>query len=972
MLGSIVVGVILGVVFWRMPMVGAVLGGMFGWLFWKVIALSMTVESLQNSVDSLSKQAEQGFTTDQIHHDLDHMPEVAEGLSNPVGQGFINDQIHHDLDHIPETTEAEGAAEAAAYASYAVEQTHVEMAEDVALESEFSTASKDHAVKSAALGERQETSAAKASQVAWEQAESPFMTQAFKYFEAIVTWFVSGNMLVRVGSVVLFFGAAFLLKYAAEHSHISIEMRMLGIVLGASAMLVVGWYLRSSRPIYGLALQGGGLGLLYLTIYASFRLYDLIPASQALVLLALIAGAGVAMAVRYNARWLAILSFAGGFLAPVLASTGSGSHVALFSWYAVLNIGIAILAWHKAWRSLNLLGMIATFVIAALWGNQYYQPLFFDSVEPFLVGFGVLYVLIGVLFSLHRADPEQEGFGRVDASIIFGTPIGFFLLQTPLVHDFEHGMSLSALLSGLLYAGAAYLAWRHENKVLMIALLSLAVGLLSLAIPLEFDELETAGAWAMEGVGLVWLGLLQKSQRAVFTGLVLQGLAVFCWFLGSPLSPNASYGSTLSACFIALSGWACALLLGRSRVVWKELCMGDSVSVGIFVSLQFWGLLWWLGAGFTELNRHVDGHDLLLCMMVWTLLSAYLVEYMGMRLKWYVFRRINIGLIFVWLQALMLQTSYVAHPMQDWAWMVWLPAIFSSYWFLYRDDQRSLQQDTGIQTEGMVNVLHILTASFLLLFFTWELHWQVSEWLAGPLHMPILSLLVLGMVPAVLLLFISQFSLYWPIGLRRASYLKITGGIFVCVMLAWFAWMLPNAVNDPWPYIPLLNSLDITLALLFFSLFGWYRSLQCHAMMWFERWHFHACFGALLFMAVNMDIARVVHHSFAVPWNIHAMMKSVELQAALSLCWSLLALALMAWASRKGVRMVWLLGAGLISMVVIKLFMVDLSGTGTLARIVSFLGVGGLLLLIGYLSPVPPESESVDEQADADTKHEQA
>src|SRR5262245_37903220 len=78
-------------------------------------------------------------------------------------------------------------------------------------------------------------------------------------------WLMGGNTLVRAGVVVLFFGVAFLLKYAYEHTHVPIELRLMGVALGAVALLGIGWRLRLKRPGYALALQGGGVGVLYLT-----------------------------------------------------------------------------------------------------------------------------------------------------------------------------------------------------------------------------------------------------------------------------------------------------------------------------------------------------------------------------------------------------------------------------------------------------------------------------------------------------------------------------------------------------------------------------------------------------------------------------------------------------------------------------------------------------------------------------------
>ena len=78
------------------------------------------------------------------------------------------------------------------------------------------------------------------------------------------------------------------------------------------------------------------------------------------------------------------------------------------------------------------------------------------------------------------------------------------------------------------------------------------------------------------------------------------------------------------------------------------------------------------------------------------------------------------------------------------------------------------------------------------------------------------------------------------------------------------------------------------------------------------------------------------------------------MQASFSILWTLLAVTSMVLASRRALRSLWVVGAALMGAVVAKLFLVDLSGIGTVERIVSFIGVGLLMLVVGYLSPVPP------------------
>lgn len=167
-------------------------------------------------------------------------------------------------------------------------------------------------------------------------------------------------------------------------------------------MLSVGWRLRTSRTTYALILQGGSVGVLYLTIFAAMRLYDLVPAGVAMGLLVLLSVLSASLAILQDARSLAVIGILGGFLAPVLTSTGSGNHVMLFSYYAFLNGGILFTAWHKSWRELNLLGFIFTFGIGSVWGAQNYFQEIFATTEPFLVLFFIFYVLIGILFAKNQ------------------------------------------------------------------------------------------------------------------------------------------------------------------------------------------------------------------------------------------------------------------------------------------------------------------------------------------------------------------------------------------------------------------------------------------------------------------------------------------------------------------------------------------------------------------------------------------
>ena len=217
-----------------------------------------------------------------------------------------------------------------------------------------------------------------------------------------MAWLKRGNPLARIGIVILFFGAAFLAKYAADNSMFPIELRFIALAIGAFAMLIVGWRLRERRAVYAQLLQGGGIAGLYLTVFAATKLYHLLPFTLAFVLLAIIALAAAVLAVAQNALALAVIGTAGGFLAPILVSAGSGNYVALFTYYALLNLGIFAVAWFKTWRVLNVLGFVFTFSITGLWRATSYQDADLVTADAFLILFFLMYVAVSVLNCAER------------------------------------------------------------------------------------------------------------------------------------------------------------------------------------------------------------------------------------------------------------------------------------------------------------------------------------------------------------------------------------------------------------------------------------------------------------------------------------------------------------------------------------------------------------------------------------------
>ena len=118
---------------------------------------------------------------------------------------------------------------------------------------------------------------------------------------------------------------------------------------------------------------------------------------------------------------------------------------------------------------------------------------------------------------------------------------------------------------------------------------------------------------------------------------------------------------------------------------------------------------------------------------------------------------------------------------------------------------------------------------------------------------------------------------------------------------------------------------------------------------------FYATLSVTVFIWLTAILIRTLHYWFEVPFSRHAIISSVLVQSSLSIFWTVLALCAMFVATRFKQRRTWMIGGVLLGIVLAKLFIIDLANTGTLARVVSFLGVGMLLVVLGYFSPAPPK-----------------
>jgi uncharacterized membrane protein len=195
----------------------------------------------------------------------------------------------------------------------------------------------------------------------------------------------------------------------------------------------------------------------------------------------------------------------------------------------------------------------------------------------------------------------------------------------------------------------------------------------------------------------------------------------------------------------------------------------------------------------------------------------------------------------------------------------------------------------------------------------------------------------------------------WPVAARPDAYRASAGAVLALAAVLWtlLANLISNGSARPLPHVPLLNPLDLGVAAALLAAWLWLRSTPAREGLAARPAVAPTLIGAAGFVWLNAMLVRAFHHLGGVPFRFAAWTDSLAVQTGITLLWSVTALVLMWWSARRAVRMPWVAGAVLLAAVVAKLLLVDLSGTGTVMRIVSFIGVGVLMLVIGYVAPLP-------------------
>ncbi len=320
---------------------------------------------------------------------------------------------------------------------------------------------------------------------------------------------IGSHWLNRIGITAVLIGVSYFLKFAFDNNWIGPAGRVAIGLLGGIAIVVWSQNFRHrGYVIFSYSLKTVGIGVLYLSLYAAFQVYSLVPGGVAFIMMFAVTGATALMAWTQDAEILAAFALIGGFSTPLLLSTGQNREVALFAYVVVLDLGALALVILKPWRRLLLLSYFGSLGLYIGWYSSFYDV----NQVRMTVGFATLFFAIFAVAPL-LAQPAAKGWmsDSVPPLVAVVNAAGYFL-QIYIMFE-EIGTKDTAWFALALAALYIFLSRRARGRAgnpeaaetVDLLHLALAIGFVTVAIPIRLDAHWVTMGWFVEAAVLLWV-----------------------------------------------------------------------------------------------------------------------------------------------------------------------------------------------------------------------------------------------------------------------------------------------------------------------------------------------------------------------------------------------------------------------------------------------------------------------------------
>ncbi|PYX65539.1 MAG: hypothetical protein DMG74_08015 [Acidobacteria bacterium] len=381
---------------------------------------------------------------------------------------------------------------------------------------------------------------------------------------------IGSHWLNRIGIAAVLIGVSYFLKFAFDNDWIGPAGRVsIGLLAGIAVVIWSERFRRRGYRAFSYSLKAVGIGVLYLSLWAAFHVYGLIPSGVAFVAMLAVTSATAIMALSQDAEILAFFALAGGFSTPVLLSTGQNREVQLFSYLVILNFATLVLVAIKPWRRLLMLSYVATVLLYIGWYSSFYDR----GQLRLTLGFATLFFAIFAIAPLIAGQPENEiaAFSAVPLFLAL-VNAGVYFLQIYAMYE-EIDKNVTAWFALALAAVYIFLSRQMRRQSpgggvagLQLLHLALAIGFITIAIPIRLDAHWITIGWFVEAGMLLWVANRIRSEflNGFAAGVLVLGIARLLLF-DNFYSTRLIFNSRMATHAVAIAVLAVVARYGSKR-----------------------------------------------------------------------------------------------------------------------------------------------------------------------------------------------------------------------------------------------------------------------------------------------------------------------------------------------------------------------------------------------------------------------
>lgn len=437
----------------------------------------------------------------------------------------------------------------------------------------------------------------------------------FKEKNPDIEKFIGENLINKIGILILVLGISFFVKYAIDKDWINEPARVgIGILCG-SLLMAIAHKLKKNYAAFSSVIVAGAISVFYFTIAIAFHEYQLFSQTVAFVIMVIITAFSALVSVSYNRQELAVLTLIGGFATPFMVSTGEGNYVVLFTYIAILNIGILGIAFFKKWKIVSILSFVFTYLLFTSW----YTKELYDNTLPHkgaLFFASLFYIIFSIQLVLNNIR-NKGNFSIIEYVILIANNFVFFGLGMGIIHNW--GIDLKGLFAlflaiyNLLYASILYRKFGLEKNTIYL-LIGLTLTFATLTIPLQFEGNQITLFWAAEAVLLFWLSQKSRINSFKIGAILVQGLALVSLIMDWEILYNFYNEEKLSIVFnpIFITGIVVCGSLVATLFLLKKETENSAIFSFTFNPNRYRNILIWISVvvvyfvGILEINYHAN------------------------------------------------------------------------------------------------------------------------------------------------------------------------------------------------------------------------------------------------------------------------------------------------------------------------------------------------------------------------------